>query len=70
MSCLGLAVAVDGSAQDFQSSFDQTAALLRQTDVRTSDVVRCLKLAIERADTNGFPQRSELVRQLGFVEGP
>jgi tetratricopeptide (TPR) repeat protein len=65
MSCLGLALVIDGSAHDFQSSLNQTAALLTDTEVLTPDVVRCLILAIERAHKTGFPDRAVQVQQLG-----
>ena len=65
LSCVGLVIAIDAAAPDFQSSFDHTTALLAQSEVLTWDVTRCLRLAIDRALEMGFPDRAAQVRQLG-----
>jgi uncharacterized protein HemY len=62
-----LALAIDDPAQGFQSSFNQAAALLTQAEVHAPDVVRCLILAIERADKMGFPDRAAQMKQLAAV---
>ncbi|KPJ89189.1 MAG: hypothetical protein AMS18_12655 [Gemmatimonas sp. SG8_17] len=64
LSLVGLAAAIDGSAHDFRSNLNQTAALLTEIEVLTPDLVRCLLLAVERAHQMGFPDRAAQVNQL------
>ncbi|UCG87779.1 MAG: hypothetical protein JSW71_04325, partial [Gemmatimonadota bacterium] len=65
LSCVGLAVAVDGPAHDFETSLSETAELLEASEVLTSDVERCLLLAQERAGTMGFPDRATRISRVG-----
>jgi tetratricopeptide (TPR) repeat protein len=67
MSCVGLAVATVGPAQQFQSTFDRTKELMAETEVITSDMVRSLLLAIERAEQAGFPDRAVRIKELAAL---
>ncbi len=64
MHCLGLAIAIDGPGPDFQSSFDQTAASLTETEVVMPSVLRSLLVAAERATALEFPERASQVSRL------
>jgi hypothetical protein len=64
MSCVGLAIAISGSAEAFQSSFDQTRELLASTEVVTPEMVDSLQVAIDRAENAGMSDRAMLVREL------
>jgi len=64
MQGVGLAIAVDGSADDFQSRLHQVAALTAEIEVATPNLVRCLRLAITRAHEARLPDRAALIEQL------
>jgi hypothetical protein len=72
MRCIGLAIAVDDSADDFQSSLSQAAALTAEIEVATPNIVRCLRLAITRAHEAHLPDRAAQVEQLvtGLASAP
>jgi tetratricopeptide (TPR) repeat protein len=65
MSCVAMAIAIDGAGRDFQPTFDQAATQLAESEVLTPDVARCLLLAAERAQESGFTKRAKQVKQLG-----
>ena len=64
MRCVGLAIAVLGSAADFESSLARTEALLTGLEVPTPEVVRCLQLAITRAQAKGLADRAARIERL------
>jgi hypothetical protein len=64
MSCVGLAIAMDGSAEEFQSSLDRTKDLLAETEVVTPYVASSLQLAVGLAEKIGLPDRAARVREL------
>ena len=63
-SCVDLAITIDGSEQDFESSYDRLAELMSDIEVLDPDVVRCFGVAVALADASGFPERAAQVRQL------
>jgi tetratricopeptide (TPR) repeat protein len=61
---IGLAVSVDGPTAVFQSYLDQAAGGIKDAEQFAPDVVRCLQLAVTRAEVGGFPDRAAQVRRL------
>jgi eukaryotic-like serine/threonine-protein kinase len=62
--CIGLAAGIDGAADDFQARLDRAAARIAEVEELAPNVVKCLRLAVERAAQHGFPDRAARVERL------
>lgn len=64
MSCIRLALAVDGPRAPFDQCIDQVAAGLAEVEWPTPDMARCLRVAGERAAGGRKPRRQARITEL------
>lgn len=64
MSCLGLAIDVDETREDFDAAVAEVSELIGETEVLPPSIARCTQMAIERARELGFSERASQIRKL------